>query len=136
MAHLADLRGRTRVAEIFSLTAALGILGAAALIAVGSAALGLPLPSNSWCSPPSPPSVSCSSAPSPCDTCSGPNSPGSVGDALIGKPASVIQDVTGLEGRVRIGGVDERTTQEGSNDSAAPDSGRGGQHGSGTYRLR
>lgn len=91
------------IAEIFTLTAALGMLGAAALLTAGSAAIGLPVPAQLV--------VFAAAA--------------AVGvlvvrpiahrhmqpqlqsfgvDALIGKSAFVVQEVTGRGGRIRIDG--------------------------------
>lgn len=92
------------VAELFTLTAALGMLGAAALVTAGFAAVGLPLPVQLLVF----------------------TVASTVGvvlvrpiaqrylhrtplqrfgvDALVGKPAYVLQEVTGVGGRVRIGG--------------------------------
>jgi membrane protein implicated in regulation of membrane protease activity len=93
------------VLEIFTLTAAVGILGGAALITALSAALGLPVPLQL---------VVFSGAavagvgllgPVARRHLAGPRSGTSFGmDALVGKPGYVIQEVTGRDGRVRIGG--------------------------------
>ncbi|MFF6883771.1 NfeD family protein [Streptomyces sp. NPDC012421] len=96
--------GALAVAEIFTLTAALGILGAAAAVTAGTAALGLPLPlqfvvfavlaslSLLFVRP-----VVVRRAGS------APTAKFGV-DALVGRPARVVSEVTGAGGRVRIGG--------------------------------
>ena len=93
------------VAEVFTLTAALGMLGGAALVTVGCRRhRTCPCPCSCWCSPSPPRSGSCSSAPSRCGTCSSPSSQRFGVDALVGKAAYVVAEVTGSDGRVRIGG--------------------------------
>ncbi|MER5262711.1 NfeD family protein [Actinosynnema sp. NPDC002837] len=92
------------VAEIFSLTAALGILGGAALVTAGPAALGLPLPLQLLVFA----AVSTVGValvrPIALRHVQQPQLTRFGVDALIGAPAHVIRDVTGLDGRVRIGG--------------------------------
>lgn len=93
------------VLEIFTLTAAVGILGGAALVTALAAALGLPVPVQL---------VVFSGAavagvgllgPVARRHLMGPRGGTPFGvDALVGKPGYVIQEVTGREGRVRIGG--------------------------------
>ncbi|MHA6616852.1 NfeD family protein [Pseudonocardia sp. DLS-67] len=93
------------VLEVFTLTAALGILGGAALITALSAALGLPLPLQL---------VVFSGAavagvgllgPVARRHLKGPHGGAPFGvDAVVGKPGYVLQEVNGREGRVRIGG--------------------------------
>lgn len=93
------------VLEIFTLTAALGILGGAALITALSAGLGLPVPMQL---------LIFSGAAVAGVGLLGPvarrHLTGSLGaapfgvDALVGKPGYVVQEVTGRDGRVRIGG--------------------------------
>jgi membrane protein implicated in regulation of membrane protease activity len=93
------------VLEIFTLTAAVGILGGAALITALAAALGLPVPVQL---------VVFSGAavagvgllgPVARRHLMGPRAGAAFGmDALVGKPGYVIQEVTGRDGRVRIGG--------------------------------
>lgn len=92
------------VAEIFTLTAALGMLGAAALITAGSAAAGL--------SPPFQFLVFTAVAtvsiifvrPVALRHVLQPQRERFGVDALVGKAAYVVSEVTGMEGRVRIGG--------------------------------
>ncbi|GAA5110361.1 NfeD family protein [Pseudonocardia adelaidensis] len=93
------------VLEVFTLTAALGILGGAGLITALAAALGLPLPLQL---------VVFSGAavagvgllgPVARRHLTGPRGGAPFGvDALLGKPGYVVQEVNGREGRVRIGG--------------------------------
>ena len=96
------------VAEIFTLTAALGLLGAAALITSVSAMIGLPVPLQLVV-------FAVTSAvgvivvrPIAQRHMSAPRSIDFGVDALLGKPAYVLQEVTGRNGRVRIGGHSER----------------------------
>ena len=91
------------VAEILTLTAALGLLGGAALITSVAAVLGLPVPLQFV--------VFAVSAAAglllvrPIATRHMLARPGVFGvDALVGRPAYVVQEVTGHGGRVRIGG--------------------------------
>ncbi|MFD0203342.1 MULTISPECIES: NfeD family protein [Saccharothrix] len=92
------------VAEIFSLTAALGILGGAALVTAGSAALGLPLPLQLLVFTVVSTVGVVLVRPMAVRHMRRPQLARFGVDALIGTPAYVIQDVTGLDGRVRIGG--------------------------------
>jgi membrane protein implicated in regulation of membrane protease activity len=92
------------VAEIFTLTAALGLLGVAALIASVSAMIGLPVPLQLVV-------FAVTSAvgvivvrPIAQRHLSAPRSIDFGVDALLGKPAYVLQEVSGRNGRVRIGG--------------------------------
>lgn len=92
------------VAEIFSLTAALGILGSAAAVTAGAAALGLDLPLQLLVFT----AVSAAGVvlvrPAALRHLRRPQ-PARFGvDALIGAPARTTREVTGLDGRVRIGG--------------------------------
>jgi membrane protein implicated in regulation of membrane protease activity len=93
------------VVEIFTLTAAVGILGGAALITALAAALGLPIPAQL---------VVFSGAavagvgllgPVARRHLTGPRGGAPFGvDALVGKPGYVVEEVTAQAGRVRIGG--------------------------------
>lgn len=93
------------VLEIFTLTAAVGILGGAALITALAAAAGVPLPLQL---------VVFSGAavagvgllgPVARRHLAGPRGGSPFGvDALVGKPGYVVQEVTARDGRVRIGG--------------------------------
>jgi membrane protein implicated in regulation of membrane protease activity len=93
------------VLEIFTLTAAVGILGGAALITALAAAAGLPLPMQL---------VVFSGAavagvgllgPVARRHLMGPRGGAPFGvEALVGKPGYVLQEVTARDGRVRIGG--------------------------------
>jgi membrane protein implicated in regulation of membrane protease activity len=93
------------VLEVFTLTAALGILGGAALITALSAALGLPVPLQFLIF--SGAAVAGVGLLGPVArrhlTGSRGTAPFGV-DALVGKPGYVVQEVTGRHGRVRIGG--------------------------------
>ncbi|GHE34538.1 membrane protein [Streptosporangium violaceochromogenes] len=93
------------VAEIFTLTTALGLLGGAALFASAAAGLGLPFPFQLLVF------IAALAAgvvvvrpiarrhlmPPPSDRRFGVQ-------ALVGKPAYVLREVTGRDGRVQIGG--------------------------------
>ena len=92
------------VTEIFTLTAALGLLGAAALITSGLAATGLPMPLQLLV-------FSIASAagivvmrPIAQRHMLRPRLERFGVDALVGKTAYVVQEVTGRDGTVRIGG--------------------------------
>lgn len=94
------------VLEIFTLTAAVGILGGAALITALGAALGLPVPLQFVVF--SGAAVAGVGVLSPIARrylmgTRGGGLPFGV-DALVGKPGYVVQEVTGRDGRVRIGG--------------------------------
>lgn len=92
------------VAEIFSLTAALGVLGGAALITAGFAAIGLALPIQLLVFT----AVSTVGVvlirPLARRFMHRPQLARFGVDALIGKPAAVIGEVTGMGGRIRLGG--------------------------------
>jgi membrane protein implicated in regulation of membrane protease activity len=94
------------VAEIFTLTAALGVLGLAALVPAGLAALGLPLPIQL---------VAFAAAsvvgvvlvrPIALEHMHRPQLERFGVDALVGKRAFVVQEVSDRDGRVRIDGED------------------------------
>ncbi len=94
------------VLEIFTLTAAVGILGGAALVTALAAALGLPLPLQFVVF--SGAAVAGVGLLSPIARrhlmgARGGGLPFGV-DALVGKPGYVLREVTGRDGRVRIGG--------------------------------
>jgi membrane protein implicated in regulation of membrane protease activity len=96
--------GALAVAEIVTLTAALGMLGAAALVTAGVAAAGLPLPLQFLV-------FTVLAAVSlvfvrPIAACHlfKPQTERFGVDALVGTSAYVVAEVTGLGGRVRIGG--------------------------------
>ncbi|MEU2911940.1 NfeD family protein [Streptomyces massasporeus] len=92
------------VAEIFTLTAALGLLGGAALITAGSAAIGLPLPLQFLVFT----VVAVGSVlfvrPVVLRRVARPQAERFGVDALVGGSAYVVSEVTGTGGRVRIGG--------------------------------
>ncbi|PZG12817.1 NfeD family protein [Nonomuraea aridisoli] len=92
------------VAEIFTLTASLGLLGAAALLTAATAALGLPVPLQLIF-------FALSSAaglfvlrPIAMRHVQQPQLQRFGVEALVGKPAYVVSEVTGRDGRVRVGG--------------------------------
>ncbi|MFI6295825.1 NfeD family protein [Nonomuraea sp. NPDC050790] len=92
------------VAEIFTLTASLGILGVASLLTAATAALGLPIPLQLLV-------FTLSSAaglfvvrPIAMRHLHQPQLQRFGVEALVGKPAYVVAEVTGRDGRVRIGG--------------------------------
>jgi membrane protein implicated in regulation of membrane protease activity len=92
------------IAEIFTLTAALGILGGAALITAGVAAIGLPVPLQLLVF-----ALTCVAGvllvmPVARRHMLRPQLERFGVDALIGKSAQVLQEVSGENGRVRIGG--------------------------------
>jgi membrane protein implicated in regulation of membrane protease activity len=92
------------LAELFTLTAALGLLGGAALITAGFAAIGLPLPAQLVVFAIASTLGILLIRPAAYRHMNRPQLHRFGVDALVGKPAYVIQDVTGLGGRVRIGG--------------------------------
>jgi membrane protein implicated in regulation of membrane protease activity len=92
------------LAEIFTLTAALGMLGGAALITAGFAAIGLPLPVQLLVFTLSSTAGVLLARPIAQRHMLRPQLERFGVEALIGKPAYVIREVTGRDGRVRIGG--------------------------------
>ncbi|MBQ0886425.1 NfeD family protein [Streptomyces sp. RM72] len=92
------------VAEIFTLTAALGMLGVAALITSGSAAAGLSTPFQFLVFTVVSAVTLLFLRPVALRHLVQPQSQRFGVDALIGQAAYVVADVTGREGRVRIGG--------------------------------
>ncbi len=92
------------VAEIFTLTAALGMLGAAALITAGSAAAGLPAPFQFVVFAVVSTVTVLFVRPIALRHVFQPQTARFGVDALVGQAAYVVADVTGREGRVRIGG--------------------------------
>jgi membrane protein implicated in regulation of membrane protease activity len=91
------------VAEIFTLTAALGVLGAAALLTAAIAVL-LPLPFQVVAFALAATAGVVLIRPIALRHMRQPQLERFGVDALVGKPAYVLQEVTGLGGRVRIGG--------------------------------
>ncbi|MDA0634300.1 NfeD family protein [Nonomuraea sp. MCN248] len=93
------------VAEIFTLTAALGLLGVASLLTAGAAAIGLPVPLQLLVFALTStaglvvirPLVQRHNIRQPSLTRFGV-------DALVGKPAYVLSEVTGRGGRIRLAG--------------------------------
>ncbi|MFF8278325.1 NfeD family protein [Streptomyces lateritius] len=96
--------GVLAVAEILTLTAALGMLGAAALATAGSAALGLPLPLQFLVFTVLAAISLFFVRPVAARHLLKPEAERFGVDALVGRPAYVVSEVTGLGGRVRIGG--------------------------------
>ena len=92
------------VAEILTLTAALGMLGAAALITSVAAAVGFRSRFSSWSSRWPPPSGSCSSALSSAATSQRPSVHVFGPAAHAGKTAQVVREIRRESGRVRIDG--------------------------------
>ncbi|HLU56012.1 MAG TPA: NfeD family protein [Pseudonocardia sp.] len=93
------------VIEIFTLTAAVGILGGAALITALAAALGLPVPVQFVVFSGAAVAGVGLLAPVARRHLTGSGSSTRFGtEALVGKPGYVVQEVTGQAGRVRIGG--------------------------------
>lgn len=92
------------VAEIFSLTAALGMLAGAALVTAGFAAVGLPLPLQFLVFTILATLSVLFVRPIVLRHMLQPQVERFGVDALIGRTAYVVSEVTGLGGRVRIGG--------------------------------
>ncbi|MFG2546820.1 NfeD family protein [Streptomyces sp. NPDC048594] len=92
------------VAEIFTLTAALGMLGAAALITAGSAAAGLSPPFQFLLFTVVATVTLLFVRPVAVRHLLQPQAERFGVEALVGKAAYVVSEVTGREGRVRIGG--------------------------------
>jgi membrane protein implicated in regulation of membrane protease activity len=92
------------VAEIFTLTASLGLLGAAALLTAATAALGLPVPLQLLFFAVSSAAGLLVLRPIAMRHIKQPQLPRFGVEALVGKPAYVTSEVTGRDGRVRVGG--------------------------------
>ncbi|WP_188197535.1 NfeD family protein [Nonomuraea sp. SYSU D8015] len=92
------------VAEIFTLTAALGLLGAAALLTAATAALGLPIPLQLLVFSLASVAGLIVVRPIAMRHIRQPQLRRFGVEALIGKPAYVVSEITGREGRVRIEG--------------------------------
>lgn len=92
------------VAEVFTLTAALGMLGGAALFAAVSAAFGLPLPAQLLVFTIAATAGVVLARPIAARHMHRPQLERFGVDALVGKPAYVLREVTGTDGRVRIDG--------------------------------
>jgi membrane protein implicated in regulation of membrane protease activity len=92
------------VAEIFTLTAALGLLGVASLLTAAGAALGLPVPLQLLLFAISSTAGLIIVRPIARRHIRQPQLSRFGVEALVGKPAYVISEVTGRDGRVRIGG--------------------------------
>jgi len=92
------------VAEIFTLTAALGLLGVAALLTAGTAALGLPVGLQLLVFALASTAGLVVVRPIARRHIAQPQLRRFGVEALVGKPAYVLSEVTGREGRIRIGG--------------------------------
>ncbi|MCZ4119234.1 MULTISPECIES: NfeD family protein [unclassified Streptomyces] len=92
------------VAEIFTLTAALGILGVAALVTAGAAALGLSAPLQFVVFTVVATLSVLFVRPFAVRRLAGPPTERFGIDALVGQTARTLSEVTDLDGRVRIGG--------------------------------
>ncbi|MFG2794907.1 NfeD family protein [Streptomyces sp. NPDC048419] len=92
------------LAEILTLTAALGMLSAAALVTAGSAAVGLPLPFQFLVFTVVATVTVLFVRPIALRHVLQPQAERFGIDALVGKPAYVVSEVTGRDGRVRIDG--------------------------------
>lgn len=92
------------VAEIFTLTAALGLLGGAALATAGAAAAGLPVPWQFLVFTVAATASMLFLRPLALRHVLRPQKERFGVDALVGRGAYVVTEVTGLGGRVRIGG--------------------------------
>ncbi|MFG2456568.1 NfeD family protein [Streptomyces sp. NPDC048523] len=91
-------------AEIFTLTAALGLLSAAALVTAGSAAVGLPVPFQFLVFALVATVTVVFVRPLAVRHVLQPQVARFGVDALVGRAAYVVSEVTGLDGRVRIDG--------------------------------
>ncbi|GAB2948485.1 NfeD family protein [Nonomuraea fastidiosa] len=92
------------VAEIFTLTASLGLLGVAALLTAATAAIGLPVPLQLLFFALTSTAGLLVLRPIAMRHVKQPQLPRFGVEALVGKPAYVVSEVTGRGGRVRIGG--------------------------------
>ncbi|WP_219464468.1 NfeD family protein [Nonomuraea rhizosphaerae] len=92
------------VAELFTVTMALGILGAASLLTAATAAIGLPVPLQLLVFVLSSLGGMVVIRPLAMRHIRQPQLQRFGVEALVGKPAYVVSEVTGREGRVRIGG--------------------------------
>ncbi|HUR06926.1 MAG TPA: NfeD family protein [Nonomuraea sp.] len=92
------------VAEIFTVTAALGLLGAAALLTAATAAIGLPVPLQLLVFALSSTAGLIVIRPIATRHLRQPQLQRFGVEALVGRQAYVLSEVTGREGRVRIGG--------------------------------
>ncbi|MEU7743705.1 NfeD family protein [Nonomuraea sp. NPDC049158] len=92
------------VAEIFTVTAALGLLGAAALLTAATAAIGLPVPLQLLVFALSSTAGLMVIRPIAMRHIRQPQLQRFGVEALVGRQAYVLSEVTGRDGRVRIGG--------------------------------
>src|ERR1700692_1303454 len=91
--------------DMLAITAAVGMLGVAALITAGFAALGLPVPVQLLAFTVTAPIGVLLIGPIVRRQLLRPQLDRFGVDALIGKPAYVVSEVSRLDGRVRIGGI-------------------------------
>ncbi|MFI6325669.1 NfeD family protein [Nonomuraea sp. NPDC050556] len=92
------------VAEIFTLTTALGLLAGASLLTALGAAVGLPVPLQLLLFTASSAAGLLVVRPIAIRHIKQPPLQRFGVDALVGKPAYVVREVTGREGRIRLGG--------------------------------
>ncbi|MEV0631588.1 NfeD family protein [Nonomuraea wenchangensis] len=92
------------VAELFTFTAALGLLGAAALITAATAAIGLPVPLQLIFFAAASAAGLLVVRPFALRHIKQPQLQRFGVEALVGKPAYTVSEVTGREGRIRVGG--------------------------------
>jgi membrane protein implicated in regulation of membrane protease activity len=92
------------VIEVFTLTAAVGLLGAAALVTAAGAALGLPVPLQFVVFAGASVAGVVLLRPVAKRHLAAPRSHPFGVDAIVGKPAYVVAEINGRAGRVRIGG--------------------------------
>ncbi|NRQ36466.1 NfeD family protein [Nonomuraea sp. NN258] len=92
------------VAEIFTLTASLGLLGVAALLTAAAAGIGLPVPLQLLVFAAASAAGLIVIRPLAFRHVRQPQLQRFGVDALVGKPAYVTSEVTGRDGRIRVGG--------------------------------
>ncbi|RVX45297.1 membrane protein implicated in regulation of membrane protease activity [Nonomuraea polychroma] len=92
------------VAELFTFTAALGLLGVAALLTAGTAAIGLPVPLQLLFFAASSAAGLLVIRPLAMRHIRQPQLQRFGVEAIVGKPAYVVSEVSGRDGRVRVGG--------------------------------
>ncbi|GAA1739710.1 NfeD family protein [Nonomuraea bangladeshensis] len=92
------------VAELFTFTAALGLLGAAALLTAATAAIGLPVPLQLIFFAAASAAGLLVVRPLALRHIKQPQLQRFGVEALVGKPAYTVSEVTGREGRIRVGG--------------------------------
>ncbi|MEU4511336.1 NfeD family protein [Nonomuraea wenchangensis] len=92
------------VAELFTFTASLGLLGAAALLTAATAAIGLPVPLQLIFFAAASAAGLLVVRPLAMRHVKQPQIQRFGVEALVGKPAYTVSEVTGREGRIRVGG--------------------------------